>query len=346
MEWNRYNKNFSLNDYSFKNIDDLIIYSKTISEDISIFLQEWFNSNDYIKVNTSGSTGTPKEIFLKKSHVINSAKATGKFFNLQKGTNALLCLPIKYIAGKLMIIRALTLGWKLDYVSPSSKPLSNISKIYDFSAMTPMQLENSISNIFKIKKLIVGGGAISSALEEKLQNVETRMFSTYGMTETITHIAVKPINHHTIYPNYYEVLPNVKIYTDERNCLVINAQKISNDIIFTNDVVDLISPKKFNWLGRFDNIINSGGVKLQPEIIEQKLSSLISNRFFVYGKPDNYLGEKLILIIEGDDYKVDFEISSLTKLEIPKEVYFIKKFVETQSGKTHRKNTVMKTLNK
>ncbi len=212
--------------------------------------------------------------------------------------------------------------------------------------MTPMQLENSISNIFKIKKLIVGGGAISSALEEKLQNVETRMFSTYGMTETITHIAVKPINHHTIYPNYYEVLPNVKIYTDERNCLVINAQKISNDIIFTNDVVDLISPKKFNWLGRFDNIINSGGVKLQPEIIEQKLSSLISNRFFVYGKPDNYLGEKLILIIEGDDYKVDFEISSLTKLEIPKEVYFIKKFVETQSGKTHRKNTVMKTLNK
>lgn len=346
MDWNSFHKSFRINNTHFSSVNELLNYSKEVGNNFFLFLEEWFNQDDFIVVKTSGSTGKPKEIKLQKKQVINSAKATGDFFDLPNNTTALLCLPVSYIAGKLMLIRALVLGWKLDVVEPSSSPLKEIRQEYDFSAFAPMQLENSLEKLNLIKKLIVGGGAVSSSLKDKIKNHSTEVFATYGMTETITHIAVKKLNNSKIQPSFYQTLPNVKLFRDDRNCLVIKAPKVSNKTIFTNDVVQLISSNQFEWLGRFDNVINSGGIKLQPEVIENKLAIIITNRFFVAGIKDDLLGEKLVLFVEGKDKEIDFSKTTLTKFEKPKQIIFIPKFEETASGKIQRKNTLVKSFTK
>tara|TARA_R110001592_G_scaffold8511_6_gene46439 strand:+ start:1723 stop:2814 length:1092 start_codon:yes stop_codon:yes gene_type:complete len=352
----KFHKSFQLNGCSFTSVDEILAYTSDFSDEIYHFLESWFSSDKTITVQTSGSTGVPKSIELKKEFVVNSAIATGLYFDLQENTTALLCLPPAYIAGKLMLIRALTLGWHLDVIAPNSHPLEKVDKEYDFSAMVPLQLENSISKLSKIKKLIVGGGVVSKELKAKIQDVFTVIFATYGMTETITHIAVKKLNNFSsskgriTQQSFYQTLPNVTIYIDDRNCLVINTPKISDEIIFTNDVVQLISDTEFEWLGRFDTVINSGGIKLHPEKIEEKLSEIITNRFFVAGIPDEKLGEKLVLIIELESSKVSNyksvlseeikKITSLSKFEIPKNIYFIDKFLETGTKKIQRRKTL------
>ncbi len=338
----KFHKSFQLNGYSFASVDELLLYASGFSDEIHLFLKSWFSVDKSISVQTSGSTGTPKLIVLKKEFIVNSAKATGLYFDLQENTTALLCLPLKYIAGKLMLIRAITLGWKLDIIESCSHPLEKVDKHYNFSAMVPLQLENSLSKIHLIKKIIVGGGVVSKGLESKLQHVSTDVFATYGMTETITHIAVKKLNKIIRLPNFYQVLPNVHIYRDDRNCLVVDAPKVSEKLVVTNDVVQLISDTHFEWLGRFDNIINSGGIKLQPEKIEIKLSKFIDRRFFVIGVPDEKFGQKLVLIIEGNQYEINFKSSDLSKFENPKEIYFVAEFIETQTGKIQRLETLEK----
>ena len=350
MEQYNFHKHFQLNGNSFSSVDEILRYTYEFSDELHFFLKDWFSNTNFISVNTSGSTGKPKPIQLKKEFVINSAMATGNYFNLQENISALLCLPIAYIAGKMMLIRALTLGWQLDIVTPTSFPLEKIKKHYDFSAMIPLQLEKSIPKMDFIKKIIVGGGVVSKELEIKIQNIPTEIFATYGMTETITHIAVKKLNNAFESPNFYQTLPNITIYKDERNCLVIEAPNITEEIIFTNDVVRLISDTQFEWLGRFDNVINSGGIKLHLEKIEEKLSEIIKERFFVAGISDAVLGEKLVLVIELENFKakelkslVEEKINnlpSLSKFEIPKEIYFVNKFIETATKKIHRKKTL------
>ena len=351
---NKFHKHFQLNGKSFDTVDEILEFTSNISTEIYTFLQDWFSDKPTIAVQTSGSTGTPKSIELQKKHIINSAFATAHYFDLPPKTTALLCLPITYIAGKMMLIRSINLGWHLDIVESTLHPLKNITKSYDFSAMVPLQLENSLDKIEGIKKIIVGGGVVSRLLQEKLQKVDCQAYATYGMTETISHIAVKKLNHVHKYPNFYEVLPNINIYKDERNCLVIKAKNIADNVLFTNDIVQLISTKKFDWLGRFDNVINSGGIKLHPEMIEDKLAEVVENRFFVAGIHDDQLGEKLILLIESL-VKIENEtlkktelfykiksLKTLSKFEIPKEIYFIKSFTETISGKIQRKSTLEK----
>ena len=335
--------NFKLNGISFQSEEELIAYSKTISKSIYSFFIDWFNQEEYLVVTTSGSTGKPKPISLKKEFMKNSAIATGNFFNVKEGTKALLCLSADYIAGKMMLVRALTLGWSLDVVSVDSNPLSKIKEDYDFSAMVPMQLQNSLQDLHRIKKLIVGGGVVSNTLISKIQDNQTQIFATYGMTETITHIAVKKLNNFKEKPVFYQSLPNVEIGIDHRSCLVIKALKVSDELVVTNDVVQLVSDNQFEWLGRFDNIINSGGVKLNPEKIEEKLSQIIHDRFFVIGLPDEILGEKLILIVEGEKYDLSLsDVKGLSKYEIPKEVHFLSNFIETETQKIQRKKTLEK----
>ncbi|MGB0880124.1 MAG: AMP-binding protein [Polaribacter sp.] len=350
MKQHNFHNTFQLNEHSFTSVDEILRYAHKFSEELYFFLKDWFSDTDYISVHTSGSTGKPKPIQLKKEFVKNSAMATGSYFNLQENTSVLLCLPITYIAGKMMLIRALVLGWQLDIVPPTSFPLEKIKRQYDFSAMIPLQLEKSIQKIGLIKKLIVGGSFVSKKLEDNIQNVSTEVFATYGMTETITHIAVKKLNNKSVSPTFYEVLPNVTIYKDDRDCLVIEAPKITDTVIFTNDVVKLISDTQFEWLGRFDNVINSGGIKLHPEKIEEKLAEIINERFFVAGISDTVLGEKLVLMIELESTKakklknvIEEKINnlpSLSKFEIPKEIYFVNRFVETATRKIQRKKTL------
>jgi len=357
-----YHKDFKLNSNAFDSLDELLFYVLHFSPEIHCFLENWFSEKEVILVQTSGTTGTPKSIELQKKQMQYAALATGDYFELIEKTTALLCLPIGYIAGKMMLVRALTLGWHLDVVAASSNPLKENAKRYDFAAMVPLQVENSIDKLPQIKKLIIGGGAVSNSLQIKLQAIATAVFATYGMTETITHIAVKKLNNFqslqenvikeftgnqklTLPKNarnsmFYQTLPNTTIYKDERNCLVIKNEKISNKVIFTNDVVALISDTQFDWLGRFDNVINSGGIKLHPEKIEEKLANSIHQRFFVAGITDEKLGEKLVLIVEGAERTLRLEKANLSKFEVPKEIHFIIHFIETATKKIQRKKTL------
>jgi O-succinylbenzoic acid--CoA ligase len=301
------------------------------------FLLDWFDSKDYIQMFTSGSTGEPKTVKVKKQSMVNSAIATGDFFDLKPGNSALQCLPVKYVAGKMMLVRAMILGLDLEFVAPSSHPTRNNEIDFDFVAMVPLQAQNSIQELKKVKKLIIGGAAVNKTLEKQLLKLKTEVYETYGMTETITHIAARKLGE-----KEFSVLPDVTVSYDDRNCLVIHAPKISDEVIVTNDIVELINENQFIFLGRIDNVINSGGIKLIPEQIENKLMSKIQHRFFIASKPDNELGEKLILVIEGDKVEFDHSIyEDLDKYEKPKEILFISKFKETATGKIMRKETLV-----
>lgn len=300
------------------------------------FLLDWFDSKSYIEMYTSGTTGAPKTISVSKQAMVDSALATGNFFELQPGDKALQCLPVKYVAGKMMLVRAMILGLDLEFVAPSSHPLLDNEINFDFVAMVPLQAQNSIAELKKVKKMIVGGAAVNKTLEKQLLKLPTQVYETYGMTETITHIAARKLG-----DKAFSVLPYVTISYDDRNCLVIYAPKISPEVIITNDIVELVNENQFIFLGRMDNVINSGGIKLIPERIEEKLVSKISQRFFITSKPDNELGEKVILVVEGD--KVDFDnaiYEALDKYERPKEVLFIPKFKDTFTGKIMRKESL------
>lgn len=301
------------------------------------FLLDWFDDNDFITMNSSGSTGIPKLIRVEKQAMVNSALATGNFFELSAGNKVLNCLPVKYVAGKMMFVRGFILGLDMDFVAPSSHPLKNNETVYDFSAMVPLQAQNSINQLHSIKKLIVGGAKINANLEKLLIDLPTQSYETYGMTETVSHIAAKKVG-----DTLFTVLPNVTISTDDRNCLVIDAPKISSELIITNDLVDLISDTEFVWNGRIDNVINSGGIKLIPEQIEEKLLQLIDRRFFVASETDANLGEKLILAIEGEPYILpDNLFEGLDKYERPKQIKFIPRFKETGNGKVIRKDSLV-----
>ena len=300
------------------------------------FLLDWFDGKSYMEMHTSGSTGIPKIIRVDKQAMVNSALATGDFFEIRAGNKALHCLPVKYVAGKMMLVRAMILGLDLEFVAPSSHPLRNVDGNFDFAAMVPLQAQNSISDLHRIKKLIVGGAKINSALENQLIKLPTQVYETYGMTETISHIAAKSVGEKA-----FTVLPNVTISYDDQNCLVIHAPRISDDVIETNDIVELVNENQFIFLGRIDNVINSGGIKLLPEQIEEKLAGKIEPRYFISSREDKELGEKVILVIEGDSFTVDTSIfDGLDKYEKPKEILFVPKFKETGNGKIIRKESL------
>ena len=333
---------FKLNGHSFSENDlhemaiSLIKDGEPHEKDLGDLMLQWFDDREYITLKTSGTTGAPKEIKLQKEAMVASALATGEFFNLQPRDKALLCLPARYIAGKMMFIRAIVLGLELDFVNPSSHPLQNKEKIYDFVAMVPLQVQQSLDQLHKVKVLIVGGAQLNDALKEQLKPLPCKVYETYGMTETITHIAAKKIEE-----PYFSALPHAHLSKDNRGCLVINAPLVNKETIVTNDLVEMINDTQFQWLGRFDNVINSGGVKLIPEIIEQKLSEYIPYRFYVIGKDDELLGKKLVLVIEHSTYDLVPEIfENLEKFERPKEVLFVEHFKETPTGKILRKETI------
>jgi o-succinylbenzoate---CoA ligase len=332
---------FKLNGFHF-NKEDLcrVAYSfikegEDFEKPVGDFLLDWFNDKSYLDVQTSGSTGEPKTIRIDKQAMVNSALATGDFFELHPGNRALHCLPVKYIAGKMMLVRAMIIGLELEFVAPSSHPLDNVEGDFDFVAMVPLQAKHSINQLGRVKKMIVGGAKLDKNLENALKNVKAAVFETYGMTETITHIAARKVG-----DEFFRTLPNVAIQVDDRSCLVIIAPTILSEKVITNDIVQIENETEFKLIGRIDNIINSGGIKLIPEQIEDKLASKISNRFFVIGKQDDDLGEKLILVMEGEKQEIDQTIfNELGKYEKPKEIVFISKFKETPTNKILRKET-------
>jgi O-succinylbenzoic acid--CoA ligase len=320
--------------YSF--IKEGVPYEKEIGD----FLLNWLDASDSLIVKTSGSTGKPKSIALSKQAMVHSAIATGDYFKLNPDDTALLCLPISYIAGKMMFIRALVLGLHIDLVVPNSSPLDNLTREYDFVAMVPMQLENSLKSISKIKTLIVGGAKVSKNIIEQIKTRRTKVFETYGMTETITHIAVKKLNHAPS-EAYFEVLPNIQISQDDRGCLIIQVPYLKKRHIVTNDIVKLHSDTSFEWLGRIDNVINSGGIKIHPEQLEARLMPFIHSDFFIASQDNISLGEEIFLVIESDEQTLAKDsFKKFKKHEIPKAILFVNPFIRTTSGKINRAKTL------
>ena len=336
--YDKVHNQFKMNGFHFDKEDMLRVAYSFIKEGedfekhVGEFFLDWFDDNDFMNLQTSGTTGTPKIIKIEKQAMVNSALATGDYFDLSPGNKCLHCLPVKYIAGKMMFVRAFIIGLDIDFVAPSSHPLANNETIYDFTAMVPLQVQNSLKDLKLVKKMIVGGAKMNANLEKKLLKIPTTVFETYGMTETITHIAAKRLTEKA-----FTVLPGVTICYDDKNCLVIHAPNISNEVIHTNDLVELVNENQFVFLGRYDNVVNSGGIKLIPEQIEAKLSDKIQARFFVTGVHDEILGEKLILVIESEKLDIDDSIfDKLDKYEKPKQIIFKPKFKETNNGKVMR----------
>jgi O-succinylbenzoic acid--CoA ligase len=278
--------------------------------------------------------------------------ATAEFFALQPGDAALMCLPVTYIAGKMMLVRAMIIGLHIDCVEPTSSPLTGVRKAYDFCAMVPLQLQSSLNDLEGIKTLIVGGAPISAPLKRQVRDKTTNIYETYGMTETVSHVAVKRVNHvlasrepSQSVVEYFHALPNITFSQDPRGCLVIEAPVLLDNPLVTNDMVKLISEKAFIWLGRYDHIINSGGIKLNPEQIEYKLSAGIDCRFLIAGLPDDRLGQKLVLVLEGEDHAGTSlqnlaKTPNIEKYEMPKEVHHLAQFEETGNGKVQREKTI------
>ena len=345
-------KEFRWNGISFKTKESLFQFVDDQFPELVTFIKEWLGDEGLIHCMTSGSTGAPKRISLERQYMVNSAKATGAYFNLGAGTRALLCLPLGFIAGRMMLIRSMVLGWHLDSIEANSAPEIPKNSSYDFSAMVPLQLHHCATNLDCIKTLIVGGGAVSKSIRERTQNLQTKIYATYGMTETVSHVALMPLNKSAGYNdhnNNFTGLIGVRFSVDQRQCLCINAPDIAVQNIVTNDIVELISDTQFKWIARYDNVINSGGVKLIPELIENKFSALIEGDFFVHSIPDEVLGDKLVIIIETTEAVLNLqnlvefqELNALeiSKYEVPKKIYFLDRFVKTETGKINRKQTM------
>ncbi len=327
-----------------------VSFSDFESETFS-FIQKWLSGAELFILYTSGSTGTPKEISLSRAQLISSATRTISKLNLSDKNTALVCLDTKYIAGKMMLVRALEANMRIVAVEPSSNPLKNISEQPDFGAFVPLQLDEMMNDPSSVKKLnkfnsiIIGGASINTSLLEKIKILSCTVYATYGMTETVSHIALQKLNG----PNaqdYFETFPDIKINLDERDCLVIELPGFREPII-TNDLVKIINDSHFKILGRYDNIINSGGIKLVPETIEKKIEPLLPEQaFFVAGINDDRLGQKLILIIEGESISAlpDKLKNALPAYEVPKEIFYFDQFVRTETLKVDRLKTVEKAL--
>jgi O-succinylbenzoic acid--CoA ligase len=317
--------------------------NEALSKAFLKFKTEW-DDNDSIEVFTSGSTGKPKKIFIPKQKMILSATKTIRFFNIQEGINALVCLSLDTIAGKMMLARSFVGKWKWKIVEPSVNPLKSIDENIDFVALAPLQLERILiecpEKIQRIKTIIVGGAPVSNSLINLLRENELTVYQTFGMTETVSHIALRKIGKET--DVFYKTVDGVEV-SEINGDLVIHYFEMFEDPIRTNDVVKIISPKLFEWLGRSDFMINSGGVKLNPEKIEQKLSDVIPFSFFITGLNDDRLGQKLALVIENNSNFIPEKLRFqrvLDKFEIPKVYINVMEFDRTKSGKVNRLKTI------
>ncbi len=319
-------------------------------QEVFQFLREWYRDSPHIEAHTSGSTGKPKRILLEKERMRASARMTGKFLQLKPGDRALLCLPVRYIAGKMMLVRAATLQLQLLVIEPSSKPLALVEGPVDLCAMVPNQVFASMEELEKVQKLLIGGGPVNQELESQLRYKGGHIFHTYGMTETLTHVAMRRINEPGA-SRYFKALPGVSFRVDERDCLAIDAPHLIENELITNDCVELSDSNSFVWKGRMDHVIISGGIKIQPEEVERALEPILDHRYFVAGIPDPSLGQKLILVVEGDEAMREDILPllsevPLTSYQLPREVYFLPQFEETPTGKVQRTKTVGKLFEK
>jgi len=318
--------------------------TKPIQQQVAEFIADWHSDSPTLCVQTSGSTGTPKKMEVRKTQLLESAKMTCQFFGLKQHDKALLCLPLQYIAGKMMIVRALYAELELVSVEPSGHPLAGIDIEFDFAAMIPLQVYNSLQTpeerqrLSQIKQLIIGGGAIDQALEQELSGFPNAIYSTYGMTETLSHIALRRISGDEA-SLYYTPLPHVRISLSDEDTLIIDAPLVSDKTLITNDIAELRADGTFRILGRKDNVINSGGIKIQIEELERTLHPHISGNFAITCIPHPQLGEAVVLLMEDTDkQKIKHKIEQLLpRYQQPLHIYSVVSIPLTGNGKPNRK---------
>lgn len=321
-------------------------------------IDSWLSGEEIFTIQSSGSTGAPKKIALHRNQMIYSASTTGKALQLPAGTKALIVLNAEMIAGLMMLVRTMELNWEATIMRPTSDPLQEIPEelIFDFTALTPIQLSTLLSKYpkevigRKFKKILLGGAPIDAFLINQIADIRTAVYQSYGMTETVSHVALRKINGDNSSEDY-ELLDDIEAGTDERGCLHISGTVTGNQKIQTNDLVELTGKRTFRWIGRSDNIINSGGIKIQLDKVDRAVSAVlaimqINPSFFSWSIPDQLLGQKLVLIIQEKHSDKLTEMlleqlhTSLTKYEIPKEILYLKDFIKTPSGKTDKAATV------
>lgn len=322
--------------------------------------QNWLLGQPHFRLQTSGSTGPPKTFTFSRSQIQQSVQQTVKAFDLKQGDLLLHCLSVDYVAGFMMLMRGLINRMPMVIVEPNSNPLKGLSQDqnFDFGAMVPLQvetiLEEAPTNKFfsALKALILGGAPVAQSLKQIIQKKQWPVYQTYGMTETLTHVAIRPLWKEE--PTPYQALKAVKFEQDKQSRLIINTP-LYDFPIQTNDVVTLEDQFTFYWHGRYDNVINSGGYKIQVEAVETAIEQVFSKSnspsipFFVTGVPDESLGEKAVLIVEKGKWDTAFmnvlfrdlkEI--LHPYEIPKRLQEVDSMVYTTTGKIDRSRTLSK----
>ena len=328
------------------------------------FLSEWNNDSDRVLVHTSGSTGKPKPMMVEKKRMLNSARITCDFLGLKPGDSALLCMSLDYIAGKMVVVRSIERHLHLISVPPSGHPLKDVNKEITFAAMVPMQVYNTLQvpeereRLCHIRHLIIGGGAIDAALEKELKSFpgNIAIWSTYGMTETLSHIALRRINGDEA-SEWYQPFDSVHISQTEEGCLVIDAPQVCAETLVTNDIVEIepyiynkVEKLRFRIKGRKDNVICSGGIKIQIEEVETLLKPHLEKTFMLAKKKDGKFGEIAVLLSEDEDIKrVEATVRRLLSDEsekssdhkkykywIPKEFRYVEHLPLTETGKPKR----------
>ena len=343
------------------------------------FLSEWNNGSDRVLVHTSGSTGKPKPMMVEKKRMLNSARITCDFLGLKPGDSALLCMSLDYIAGKMVVVRSIERHLHLISVCPSGHPLKDVNEEITFAAMVPMQVYNTLqvpkerARLCRIRHLIIGGGAIDEALEQKLKALpgDIAIWSTYGMTETLSHIALRRINGAEA-SEWYQPFDSVRISQTDEGCLVIDAPQVCAEPLVTNDIVEIesyiynkeekhekvekhdkVEKLRFRIKGRKDNVICSGGIKIQIEEVEALLKPHLEKPFMIAKKKDEKFGEIAVLLTEDEDIKkVEATIRRLLsgksddsnksseskshKYWIPREFRYVEHLPLTETGKPKR----------
>lgn len=313
-----------------------------LAEEICAFLNEYLSPSPYMAVQTSGSTSAPKTIHLSKEHMRNSARATLKFLEIEAGQKILLCISPGHIGGIMVLVRWLEGGLDLYTAELSAEPLHAGTPSLHLASLVPLQLYSSGIHLDKIEKIIIGGAPLSEEWQLKLRERRNEIYQSYGMTETISHVALRLLSGGGA-DEHYTALPGVSFSSDARGCLQITAPHLGVKALSTNDMVQLLNPQQFIWQGRWDNVINSGGIKLIPEEIEKKIGHL-EFPFFLTGLPDERLGEKLTLVIESRKIHAlnsfDAYFQYLGPYEKPRELICLPEFVRTETAKIARTKTM------
>lgn len=310
------------------------------------FLAEWFSPSAVVGVQTSGSTGAPKLMEVEKARMMRSAIRTCEMLGLREGDTALLCMDLKYIGAKMMVVRALVAGMRLLVRRPSGHPLAGVGEQVDFLSVVPMQLYDTLQDaagterLARVRCVIVGGGAVDEALQGRLSALPCRVYSTYGMTETLSHVALRPLNGPDA-SEAYTPFAGVRLSLSPRGTLVIHAPEVCAADLETNDVVRLHGDGTFTVVGRADNTVNSGGIKIQIEEEERRLKAFIPVPFALTSVPDERLGEALVLLLDAacpaDDALLMAEMRSrLPRYHAPRRIVRVSEVPRTENGKTDR----------